>query len=73
MLLSNLSLANVLNPLAKKNCSCTKQELSCTEACLCLGDDDRENEYKDIEMNENGEDKSDSDSESSDNNWDEIG
>ena len=57
----------------RKNCSCTKQELSCTEACLCLGDDDRENEYKDIEMNENGEDKSDSDSESSDNNWDEIG
>ena len=32
------------------------------------GDDDCENEYKDTEMDENGEDKSDSDSESSDDN-----
>ena len=52
----------------RKNCSSAKQDLPCTEACLCLWDDDCENEYKDIEMDENGEDKSDSDSESSDDN-----
>ena len=52
----------------RKNCSCAKQELPCTEACLCLGDDDCENEYKDVEMDENGEDKSGGDSESSDEN-----
>ena len=51
----------------RKNCSCAKQELPCTEACLCL-EDNSENEYKDIEMDENEEDKSDSDSESSDDN-----
>ena len=54
--------------LRKKNCSCAKQELPCTETCLCLGDDDCENECKDTEINKNGDDKSDSDSESSDDN-----
>ena len=68
MLFSNLSLANVLNPLAEKNCSCAKQELPCTETCLCLRDDDCENECKDTEINKNGDEKSDSDSESSDDN-----
>ena len=54
--------------LRKKNCSCVKQELPCTETCLCLRDDDCENECKDTEINKNGDDKSDSDSESSDDN-----
>ena len=35
---------------------------------MCLGDNDCENEYKDVEIDENREDKSDSDSESSDDN-----
>ena len=51
MLISNLSRANVLNPLAEKTVVVQKKkhELPCTEACLCLEDDDCENEYKDIE------------------------
>ena len=77
ILINKLPAPNVIIEFVTCKCSqssCQKKKqtavvqnrnLHVQKANLCLGHDDCENEYKDVEMDKNGGDKSDSYSESS--------